>query len=59
MPDELINEHVLYTSLCEKSELQCSRYMEMFDQLDISKQRNNLVKATLAGKIYGGKASSL
>jgi len=53
MPDELITEHVLYTGICEKEELRCSRYIEMFNQLNINKQRKDIVKATLAGEVYG------
>jgi len=54
-PDKLITEHSLYTELSDTAKLRCPRYKEMFDQLDISKQRKQITKATLAGEVYGSK----
>lgn len=55
-PDTLITEHALYTALAESPELRCDQYKEIFTQLDISKQRNKITKATLAGEAYGSDA---
>ena len=51
--DELITEHDLYKELGATVEQRYEQYKKIFDELDISRQQDQITKATLAGEVYG------
>ena len=54
--DKLITEHDLYKALGATIEQRYKQYKDMFDELDITKQQDQITKATLAGEVYGSNS---
>ena len=52
--DTLITEHELYKELGDSLERRSQCYKELFDELEISKQQDQITRATLKGEVYGG-----
>jgi putative transposase len=51
--DELITEHDLYKGLGDTVEQRTKQYKAIFDKLNITKQQEQITKATLTGEVYG------
>ncbi len=51
--DKLITEHDLYKDLGATIEQRYKQYKDMFKELDITKQQDQITKTTLAGEVYG------
>ena len=51
--DELITEHDLYKELGVTTEQRYKQYKYIFDELDITRQQDQITNATLAGEVYG------
>ena len=51
--DSLITEHKLYKDLGANAEQRCESYREMIDELNITKQENQITEATMRGEVYG------
>jgi len=51
--DKLVSEHALYQALGKTVEARNEAYLSLFIKVDLTKQNDNITKATLRGEVYG------
>lgn len=51
--DHLITEHELYKDLGANSKQRSESYRKMLDELNLTKQENQITEATMRGEVFG------